>query len=758
MQQSQYTRSGNQQTPQQGGVGRQARSSNSFMDTLQKRWKMIAGMAVVLVLVVGTGVGLYLSQQDQDVRQQASGISCGSITCPDGTTFGPDPNAPQSSCAQREAEACANHQGGGNNGGNPGGDDGNPGGANDCADNQYFCAGCGGFCLSKSDGRTCTEAQDDRCGQRPCWETGTCAGCDWNGGKCISGYIVNCVDPNPKDNNSTKVRQTTDQRCGGTGGGGTPQTINCSTANTATIICTSSDGCICGSGCQNPNSTINENAFCKKDTSSSNFLNCTGKGSVICTDSNGCVCGDDCRSRGSSVEENGVCVGRNTIRETLDCSSTTNATVICTDSDGCKCGTGCQNEGSTIDENAFCKKDRDFGRCWVAQNNSCRSYAESSTVCQNSSNAYDTQDACERTFTSSEAQCWVKPFGSCSAFYNQQGCEDYESGGGETFSSQANCENDISDVAQCFVKPFGSCIAYYNQEGCQDYRNGGGTTYPDIGSCRRSDNSDQDRDIACWVNPLGSCLPYYEQQGCNDYENGGGTTYDSESACEGAGGVPISDAKLGSTDPSDWNSCDYIQGYECRNQCLQDVLGGCQQSGRRLANNYQAVVDFINDTPTCSVRQVDCAGTSGANLVYQTNVNCTQACLDEEPVETTPPATLPPGETPLPESTPPAGAMCMSIQINRAGDKGPNDAIAVGDSISLTCGQVGGAQSYDFRYAVWGSGQGWMGQNIRPAGSARQSESFIVNSQGQHIVQCRPCFGPNQSNCMQWEDPGSLTN
>lgn len=69
--------------------------------------KMIIGGILLVLLVVGSGVGLYLSQQTQDLRQDASGgIRCGTITCNDGRTAGKDCSAPQSTCEQRANEFC----------------------------------------------------------------------------------------------------------------------------------------------------------------------------------------------------------------------------------------------------------------------------------------------------------------------------------------------------------------------------------------------------------------------------------------------------------------------------------------------------------------------------------------------------------------------------------------------------------------------------------------------------------------------------
>ncbi|PJA68553.1 MAG: hypothetical protein CO156_04655, partial [Candidatus Pacebacteria bacterium CG_4_9_14_3_um_filter_40_12] len=45
--------------------------------------KFILGAFILLILVLASGVGLYLSQTSQDLRNQAA-INCGGITCSNG--------------------------------------------------------------------------------------------------------------------------------------------------------------------------------------------------------------------------------------------------------------------------------------------------------------------------------------------------------------------------------------------------------------------------------------------------------------------------------------------------------------------------------------------------------------------------------------------------------------------------------------------------------------------------------------------------
>ncbi|MCB9800967.1 MAG: isopeptide-forming domain-containing fimbrial protein [Pseudomonadales bacterium] len=67
--------------------------------------KLIVGTILLCIVVVASGAGLYLSQTNQDLRNQAA-INCGSITCNDGRTTGPECNASQKTCQDRANEFC----------------------------------------------------------------------------------------------------------------------------------------------------------------------------------------------------------------------------------------------------------------------------------------------------------------------------------------------------------------------------------------------------------------------------------------------------------------------------------------------------------------------------------------------------------------------------------------------------------------------------------------------------------------------------
>lgn len=78
------------------------------------------GVIVVssLFTVIGAKNYLETGQVSFDIRQRASGVSCGGGQCNDGWSFGQDCSAPQTTCSQRNQEACKDH-GGIKSGGGP---------------------------------------------------------------------------------------------------------------------------------------------------------------------------------------------------------------------------------------------------------------------------------------------------------------------------------------------------------------------------------------------------------------------------------------------------------------------------------------------------------------------------------------------------------------------------------------------------------------------------------------------------------------
>jgi hypothetical protein len=69
--------------------------------------RILLGVLVLILLVLGGSAGYYLSMTNQDIRQEASGgIRCGDITCTDGRWAGKDCNAPQATCQKRAEDFC----------------------------------------------------------------------------------------------------------------------------------------------------------------------------------------------------------------------------------------------------------------------------------------------------------------------------------------------------------------------------------------------------------------------------------------------------------------------------------------------------------------------------------------------------------------------------------------------------------------------------------------------------------------------------
>ena len=815
MQQSQYTRSGNQQTPQQGGVGRQARSSNSFMDTLQKRWKMIAGMAVVLVLVVGTGVGLYLSQQEQDVRQQASSTVVGCNWCAGkdqcggrGTSF--------AGCDTPGNHCCDPVYGGG--GDNSGGDNG--GGDNN--NNQNICSGplSANACKNKRFGHLVP-------GVCQCQQT-TANNC-----ACVS--LTNDSGDDGEDDDGSDN--------GGEGGGdnGGPGTRGCSSLGI--VECTQTRGCsYTGSACV---STDDLDRKCPSSAvCAAGSTRCAGADNdqyQICN-----AVSPNCPASKNGVWSNqGKVIGQCGVTAGDDGdtgggndgnrSSLSSCTQTCGDPDGCVCPTSCTSSrvgnggqcGAAINDdkplasacsaNSQCQSGychpttRKCGRNPVNMN--CPDISTRVSCGENDSCVWDANNnKCETEATASRT-CWGFNYTTRSCTEKTgQACDNINSTE-NLFWSRATCESELNlnptwTGGSCWVdlEDDGSCRQYL-EINCQTYSNNGQEVYSDKSSCEGSFTRP-----CCLDGDLINVSPNYcRDQGsipgltCSEFNTAGQQCAASlgspdaysraKTECDARTFTRWDDASCdcvqirpqGEDFEDDCTSSDYAPGhFFCDNGIIKSCVnnswesrGSCGGSGGNVddcapfspyqCSNGKEPGDVCGQGGTCvrdeRYQDETVVDHYGANQGYQYTCKCQGGGAGGGDITPPPPEvgdepreSQRPGETPLPESTPPAGAMCMSIQINRAGDKGPNDAIAVGDSISLTCGQVGGAQSYDFRYAVWGSGQGWMGQNIRPAGSARQSESFIVNSQGQHIVQCRPCFGPNQTSCLEWENPGSLTN
>lgn len=71
----------------------------------------VAVIAIIVLVSAAVAVPVtYFANKTTTENRSYATISCGGGTCPDGWSYGPDTAAPQTSCPQRAAEACAGHQ------------------------------------------------------------------------------------------------------------------------------------------------------------------------------------------------------------------------------------------------------------------------------------------------------------------------------------------------------------------------------------------------------------------------------------------------------------------------------------------------------------------------------------------------------------------------------------------------------------------------------------------------------------------------
>ncbi len=781
MQQAQYTRTGSPQNSQQGvgmfnaGSNNSSNPSstdlNSFFTNLKKRWKLVAGVAAVLVLVLGTGVGLYLSQQEQDVRQQAYQVGddqegpndpCAVTECtPGATACNGDISfecvmfssncSPQGVWRADQGDHCSN---------NPGdnGDDGSPGDNNDQNPNascgsldqstcnrRSDCSYYNGRCLNKNGDRTTLASCTLTCGDP---DGCTCpSSCQYStvgvGGRCSApkkNEGETCSSNSDCKSNTCVTVAAGVKQCSNPGDGSK------TTLGSCTSQCNDPDGCNCRGSCVN--SSANRGQTCGGAD--------VPPGDQCQIGGTPCRNGYECQQLAGAPSGTGQCV-RSGTGGGSDGSVTflSNCSASCSDPDGCSCSNNCVEEATSKGNSCGGEAPVDY---------SCS--ALNSTQCGNRGDCVFTGGSCYERKNANEscsinAQCasnnCVAVQGSVKICAPQNNTNTSDGIATTLFNCSAICRDPdgCNCGSPCTEADSGTdTTTDVNQDQSCGGKKSDQDTY--IAACRQKIgsslystlSSDCDaRTYSRWDNVLCDCIQtrppntVFEEGGACDVPSSEffcyngvikrctSGTWSNDGFCGGSGG--------------NVDDCAPFSPYECSNgKEPGDVCGQGGLCVRDERYGDETDIDLYGEDQgyqyTC---KCEGGGAGGGDITPPP-----EDVIDNQPGDTSP------------EGTPPPGAMCVDIQINRQGDKSANDPITVGDKISLTCGQVGGAQSYDFRYAVWGSGQGWMGQNIRPAGSARQSESFIVNSQGQHIVQCRPCFGPNQSNCMQWEDPGSLTN
>ncbi len=115
-------------------------SSTSGGGSRRGRGKIVAAILGILLLLGGVGAGLVLVRQQQDIREGAT-LCCEGGTCANGTPYGRDETAPQSSCGARSSEFCADKGGVGSGGGQCTGTTAPPpGGTTTCSAWTVTCA------------------------------------------------------------------------------------------------------------------------------------------------------------------------------------------------------------------------------------------------------------------------------------------------------------------------------------------------------------------------------------------------------------------------------------------------------------------------------------------------------------------------------------------------------------------------------------------------------------------------------------------
>lgn len=479
----------------------------------------------------------------------------------------------------------------------------------------------------------------------------------------------------------------------------------------------------------------------------------------------------------------------------------------CTAQQGCICQNGpdvgqSKNNGETCAATSV--------SCYVlnANGNDCEPKNFSGvTRCSDvtSSNAYETYNDCTNLeFTS--VFCWdfnpninrcerVERFETCpdDMYDSEVSCEVAYSGTGGTptcYSLADNCQ--VASIQNCY-----EAQSYPNEDDCKD-KLGSGTPY----TCYDSTNNCQEQSsaLACDNSTLFSWLADCQSAsfGCASYSQtdcaASASCFFQDDRCvnklvSGSACTENRECITGWCD-LDTNSCQNFQkeyDYASLNQTCPsgtwNIYGceGAAGAGKGCPNpNLIATYTELNrpagktlDSGTlgervqfCGVVQVDCVGTSGSDLVFNSTIfdeacgprkylciegenRCTLAhhdpdnnfesygtydTLAECDTDCSPATTPPPGETP----PPPVGPQCLNIEMIDAGSGQAVSSPAAGQTVRFLCGPEDGAiTDYDFR-VIEPDGNI---VNIEPTSSgARQSQNYTIrNAAGQYHAQCRIC-------------------
>ncbi len=563
--------------------------------------QVILGVVAFVLLVLGGGVAFFLSQQSQDIRQQASSSydTCiaGCNAMPPGQAQGqcfagcstantPTPStAPIQTCLQSLNQTCSTSCGAGMI----------AGGSGTCNAGLTCCKPNPQTCLVVS-GQTCSTS----CGTGYSAGTGTCGG----------GLTCCKYDPSSTLCYSTNSDCIPAGSCGSNGYNYTTQAA-CQAALANLNICTASGQCrggkLCTAADATANKTTGSGASCTNTCYGVNNQ-CNGPG--LCGSSdfplpdratclialNGIT--PKCTSVGLCINYH-LCTAADVSKAA---QSTTGSGAICTPevgqcyskSNNCAATGACGATGGYI---YYTKAECQTTTCWGTANE-CNSRTYSCTA----PNTYDNINACVVALNPQATSCYSRTnncatAGTCGAT------------GGYIYYTKADCQNYGSSCATGtkYCAATNSCIA--NSATCQT-----------AGSC---------------VQSQGSC-------------EGAGATCCGGLVCQGVAGSRLCQQQ-NANDCAPTDHCGGNQGY-IGFHCTNLTNGQCN-SNPQTFDTMEAAVAYAG---TCGQADTVCAAQRnlcGGFTIFSSG--CT-------PTSTNPPASTPPGVTPTP-----IGPVCLNIAMSK---------------------------------------------------------------------------------------------
>ena len=335
----------------------------------------------------------------------------------------------------------------------------------------------------------------------------------------------------------------------------------------------------------------------------------------------------------------------------------------------------------------------------------------------------------------------------------------------------------------CWVVSGSTCVVNVGDTGCST----GGPRFLSESACRSSIGGGG-------TNP-GQCIAL--EQACGS-EKGLSDTCCGTGVCQGTHGnrrcedaqVPI-DSLCGAG-----GSCSGYYGFRCSSLHTTPQTGGnlvCEQNPSQLFTGSNARSQAVAHAGGCGqIDQVCVGGDKQGQLCGEFSIINNSCGGGGTPPPTTPPSN-PPSPKPTPSPTPspamacnsvctsdaqcqavdsrfscvprnnvsrcrltsnptsntcqPAvGPMCLSISLTNlsnptAGTADPE----IGDAITLTCGEVTGAERYIFRITQANGAV----SNLSATG--RTSESFTIADAGGYTAQCQICTGASDDTCLPYE-------